>query len=142
MAIKGMSLTRAKTYLNNVLKHKEAIPFRVFTGGIGRSAQAKNYGTTQVRWPTKSVEHVLGLLQNAESNAEMKGLDIDALHVTHIQVQRAPKQRRRTYRAHGRINPYMCSPCHVEMILSEQADAKVARAKRSNKAVVSLDGQD
>lgn len=27
--------------------------------------------------------------------------------------------RRRTYRAHGRINPYMSSPCHIEMWLTE-----------------------
>ncbi len=33
-------------------------------------------------------------------------------------------QRRRTYRAHGRINPYMSSPCHVELVLSEK-DANV-----------------
>ncbi|KAF9946212.1 60S ribosomal protein L17, partial [Mortierella alpina] len=28
--------------------------------------------------------------------------------------------RRRTYRAHGRINPYMSSPCHIEIILAEE----------------------
>lgn len=28
--------------------------------------------------------------------------------------------RRRTYRAHGRINPYMSSPCHIEVVLSEK----------------------
>ncbi|TFJ95004.1 oxidoreductase [Platysternon megacephalum] len=28
--------------------------------------------------------------------------------------------RRRTYRAYGRINPYMRSPCHTEMILTEK----------------------
>jgi large subunit ribosomal protein L17e len=27
-------------------------------------------------------------------------------------------QRRRTYRAHGRINPYMSCPCHIEMVLT------------------------
>ena len=37
-----------------------------------------------------------------------------------LQVNRAPYMRRRTYRAHGRINPYMSSPCHIEMILSEK----------------------
>lgn len=34
----------------------------------------------------------------------MKGLDVDTLVVSHIQVNQAQKQRRRTYRAHGRIN--------------------------------------
>ncbi|GCB77029.1 hypothetical protein scyTo_0017538 [Scyliorhinus torazame] len=48
------------------------------------------------------------------------GLDVDSLVIEHIQVNKAPKMRRRTYRAHGRINPYMSSPCHIEMILTEK----------------------
>ena len=35
---------------------------------------------------------------------------------------------RRTYRAHGRINAYMSSPCHVELILSEKGQAVQAEA--------------
>ena len=35
---------------------------------------------------------------------QVKGLDTDALYISHIQVNQAQKQRRRTYRAHGRIN--------------------------------------
>jgi large subunit ribosomal protein L17e len=57
------------------------------------------------------------MVKNAESNAELKGLDVDSLVIEHIQVNKAPKMHRRTYRAHGRINPYMSSPCHTEMIL-------------------------
>ena len=55
-----------------------------------------------------------------QSNAELKGLDVDSLVIEHIQVNKAPKMRRRTYRAHGRIIPYMSSPCHIEMILTEK----------------------
>ena len=54
---------------------------------------------------------------------QVKGLDVDNLEIFHIQVNRAQQQRRRTYRAHGRTNPYMSSPCHIEMILSEKAAA-------------------
>ena len=69
----------------------------------------------------KSGESLLHMLKNAESNnAELKGLDVDSLVIEHIQVNKAPKMRRRTYRAHGRINPYMSSPCHIEMILTEK----------------------
>mgnify|MGYP002775952050 CR=1 FL=1 len=35
---------------------------------------------------------------------QTKGLDVDTLYVSHIQVNKAQQQRRRTYRAHGRIN--------------------------------------
>lgn len=52
----------------------------------------------------KSAQFLLELLKNAESNAEFKGLDSDRLYIEHIQVNRAPCLRRRTYRAHGRIN--------------------------------------
>ena len=118
--------------LQDVIVKKQAVPFRVFTGGCGRKAQGKVHGHPNVRWPKKSAEFLLDLLRNAEANAEDVGLDLTKLQITHIQVQRAPKQRRRTYRAHGRINGYMASPCHIEMILSEQ-ETEVARPKGTEK---------
>merc|ERR1719407_88729 len=125
MAIKNMTLPGAKKYLEAVLDHKRCIPFRRFCGGVGRTAQAKNEGSTngQGRWPKKSVDAVLGLLQNIESNAELKGLQPEALFISHVQVNQAPKQRRRTFRAHGRMGPYKACPCHVEIIASEKAEA-------------------
>ncbi|KAF3133260.1 60S ribosomal protein L17, variant 2 [Orbilia oligospora] len=64
---------------------------------------AKQFGAPLGRWPEKSAEFLLGLLKNAEANAESKGLDGEKLVISHIQVNQAPKQRRRTYRAHGRV---------------------------------------
>ena len=66
--------------------------------------QAKQFGATQGRWPKKSAEFLLSLLRNAESNGEYKSLNVENLVIDHIQINRAPKMRRRTYRAHGRIN--------------------------------------
>merc|ERR1712002_1102335 len=131
-AIKKMPLHRASKYLKNVIAKKEIIPFRRFMGGVGRHAQAKVHGTAQGRWPLKSCEFLLHMLKNAESNAEYKGLVVD-----HIQVNRAPKMRRRTYRAHGRINPYMSSPCHIELTLveKEQAFAKASAEEPEKKKV-------
>merc|ERR1712176_1503030 len=119
-AIKNMHIRKATRYLKDVLEKKQIIPFRRFSGGVGRKAQAKAHGCSQGRWPVKSATFLLHLLKNAESNADCKGLDVDSLVIDHIQVNRAPYMRRRTYRAHGRINPYMSSPCHIEMILSEK----------------------
>ena len=68
-----MELGKAKKYLEDVLAHRRIIPFRRFCGGVGRSAQTKNEGLSngQGRWPAKSCEFLLGLLKNAESNAEV-----------------------------------------------------------------------
>jgi ribosomal protein uL22 len=63
----------------------------------------KAFGVSRARWPVKSAEFLLGLLKNAEANADTKGLDVGTLIVKRIQVNQAPKQRRRTYRAHGRV---------------------------------------
>merc|ERR1712228_482671 len=119
-AIRKMGLKKAKKYLEDVIKHTQAVPFRFFNGCIGRHAQAKMTNATQCRWPTKSCQFLLHLLKNAESNAEVKGLDTENLEIFHIQVNSAQKQRRRTYRAHGRTNPYMSTPCHIELILTEK----------------------
>ncbi|KAL5574948.1 hypothetical protein UlMin_016647 [Ulmus minor] len=73
-------------------------------------------------WPVKSARFILDLLKNAESNAEVKGLDVDSLYVSHIQVNQAQKQRRRTYRAHERINPYVSSTCYTELIPLEKEE--------------------
>merc|ERR1712014_455710 len=121
-AINGWKLERALTFLGNVLEHKEAVPMRRYAGSTGRTAQGKAFGVSKARWPVKSADFLLGLLKNAEANADTKGLDTSNLVVKHIQVNQAPKQRRRTYRAHGRINPYMSNPCHIELILVEGAE--------------------
>ena len=70
------------------------------------------------------------MLKNAESNAELKGLDIDSLVIEHIWVNKAPKMLLRTYRAHGWINPHMNSPCHMEMILTKKAQVFLNQKRR------------
>ena len=72
-AIKKMELTKAKRYLEDVLGFKRCIPFRRYNGAVGRTSQAANEGHAmgQGRWPVKSAEFLLGLLKNAESNAEV-----------------------------------------------------------------------
>lgn len=105
----------------------------------------------QGAWPEKSCRYLLDLLTNAESNAEIQGLDVETLFISHIQVNQAPALRRRTYRAHGRINrkrahmlfrgpdahslccaAFMSSPCHIELILSQKAE-KVRRPAEEGK---------
>ncbi|RKP13258.1 ribosomal protein L22/L17 [Piptocephalis cylindrospora] len=136
-AISGLPLAKALKYLGDVKEHKQCIPFRRFNGGVGRCAQAKQFGTTQGRWPAKSANFMLDLLKNAEANAEVKGLNMESLVLRYVQVNQAPKQRRRTYRAHGRINPYMASPCHIELIVTEE-DTAVKREDDGQGKVVRL----
>ncbi|KAI3872346.1 hypothetical protein MKX03_019613 [Papaver bracteatum] len=90
-----------------------------------RNSQAKNrHSNGEGRWPAKSAKFILDMLKNAESNADVgKRFGCGFLYISRIQVNQAQKQRRRTYRAHGRINPYMSSPCHIELTLSDKKEA-------------------
>jgi len=127
-----MELLKAIAYIEDVMVKKNLIPFRRFTGGPGRHAMCKNIGHHNGRYPYKSSKHVLGLLNNLKSNAEAQSLDPEKCVITHVCTQRAVSGRRRTYRAHGRISPYLSSNCHVEFHVTEKSD----QVERADKAQV------
>lgn len=77
---------------------------------------------------------MLQLLKNLAANAEAKGLDVEKCVVSHFAVQRAVQGRRRTYRAHGRIGPYLSSNCHIEFIATEKAE-NVKKGDEAKKSV-------
>merc|ERR1711971_1088747 len=137
--LKGMSCSRAKRFLKNVIRKREIVPFRRHTAGIGRHGQCRGTGCSQGRWPKKSCYFLLDLVRNAEVNARSKGLKKQSLYISHIAIQRARQGKRRTYRAHGRINPFNSHPCHIEMFVEERAEkvpkSKVVAQFRRNKAL-------
>ena len=129
-ACKGLNLLKAIKYIEDVVAHKSIIPFRKYTGGPGRQAMCKNVGHYNGRWPEKSCKHVLNLLNNLKANALQKSIDPEKCVISHVVVQRAVSGRRRTYRAHGRISPYLSSNCHVEFHVTERSET-VARADKT-----------
>lgn len=138
--LKGKTIAASKRYLEDVLAHKRCVPIQRFNKHVARTGQATEFGVTQGRWPEKSVKILLGLLQNLEANASAKQLETDKLVIQHVQVNRAQRGRRRTYRAHGRITPFMSSPCHIEL-WAELPAAVVPKAERKQDKVLSLKRQ-
>ena len=56
--------------------------------------------------------------------------------ITHVQTNRAQKGRRRTYRAHGRVTPFLSSPFHIELWAIEKS-ANVRREKEGDTLALS-----
>lgn len=120
-AIKGMSINRARQFLENVRMKKEIVPFVRYRYGIGKKAQTKNKNKISGRWPFKSADSILKILKSAESNALKKGLNLTSVYIKNIQVNKAIQGNRRTFRAHGRVNAFSSHPCHIEIWLVEES---------------------
>ena len=121
-AIKGMHVWKATKYLKAVTSKKQCVPLCGYSGGFGRCALAKQWGWTQGWWLKKSAKFLLHILKTEDSNAELKGLDVDSLVILLIKESKAPRIWHRTFGAHDRINPYMSHPCHIEMAFTERTD--------------------
>jgi large subunit ribosomal protein L17e len=44
-AVRGLKIKKAIRYMENVLEHKEVVPYFRFNGHVGRTGQANVFGT-------------------------------------------------------------------------------------------------
>jgi len=93
VAIKGMSIEKARDFLNDGF----------FAG----------------RFPQKAAKEFLKLLDNLETNAEYKGMDLDRLRIISAVVHKGTRLERFTPRAMGRASPKFDSLIHVELVAQE-----------------------
>ena len=115
--IKGMRLEQAKTYLHKVIVKEEAVPIRKHKKKIPhRRGFQKAYAG---RYPVNAAQKVLYVLENAEANAEYKGLDAERLKVIYASAHPGMKIRRYIPRAFGRSTPRFKTLCHIELILEQ-----------------------
>ena len=133
-----MLLTKAEEYLKDVLEHKRCIPYSRYDHSIGRCSAAIQFGLTKGRYPEKSVRIMLNLINNAKANAETKKLNIEKTIIKNVLVNHATEGRRRTYRAHGSINAYCSSNCHIDIICEELKEAVKKEKKEGEKKEKSL----
>ena len=122
--IKGMMLNKAKTYLRDVIDKKKPIPFRRHKKKLGhRHGLEKAFAG---RYPIKTAQQVLRVIEAAEANAENKGLDVDRLRILHASAYPGLKIKQFTPRAHGRSSPKYETTTHIEIVLDEKPGEGVA----------------
>ncbi|RLE96917.1 MAG: 50S ribosomal protein L22 [Thermoprotei archaeon] len=114
-AIRGKKLEEAKRILEDVIAMRRPIPYRRFYGKVGHRR-----GMGPGRYPVKAAKAVLKVLENAEANAEFKGLDTSRLWVVHAAAHKGPKIRSYMPRAFGRATPWFEQLVHVEIGLEER----------------------
>jgi large subunit ribosomal protein L22 len=123
-SIRGMTLTNAKIYLRDVIEKKKAVPFRRYKKKLGhRHGLEKTFAG---RYPIKTSQQILRVVEGAESNAENKGLDLDRLCILHAAAYPGMKIKRFTPRAHGRASPKYETTTHIEIVLNEKPSQEEA----------------
>ena len=116
VAIKGLSLEKARDYLLSVVALKRSIPFRRYKNQVGHRSDP---GTMSGRYPQKAATEILKLLDNLESNAEYKGIDLDRLKIINATLHKGRLLKRFIPRAMGRATPKNNAFTHVELVAQE-----------------------
>ena len=115
-AIKGLTIEKARDYMLGVVAKERAIPFRRYKNQVGH----KSYpGTMSGRYPVKAATEILKLLDNLESNAEYKGMDLDRLKIINATVHKGRLIKRFIPRAMGRSSAKNDALVHVEIVAQE-----------------------
>ena len=120
--IKGMMISEAKEFLQQVIQKKKPVPFRRFKKKVGhRHGLEKAFAG---RYPVKAAQKILEVLEGAEANADFKGLDPENLRIIHASAYPGMKIKRSIPRAFGRSSPRIKTLCHIEIAL-EQVEEKI-----------------
>ncbi|MEM0023251.1 MAG: 50S ribosomal protein L22 [Thermofilaceae archaeon] len=115
-AIRGLSLERAKRFLEDVISMRRPVPYRRFKKKVGHKT-----GMAAGRYPVKAARAILRVLKDAEANAAYKGLDTEKLWVVHAAAHKGTKIRAYMPRAYGRATPWFEQLVHVEIGLEERS---------------------
>jgi len=118
IALKGMSIERTRVFLEDVIARKIAVPFRRHNNEVAHRSNIQD-GFFAGRFPQKTAKEILKLLDNLESNAEYKGMDLERLRIVSAVVHKGTKLERFTPRAMGRTSPKFDTLVHVELVAQE-----------------------
>lgn len=114
--LKGLSIDKARDYLQSVIRLQRAVPFKRYKNQVGHKSDP---GVMSGRYPRKSAIEFIKLLDNLESNAEYKGMDLDRLKIINATVHKGVIIKRFIPRAMGRATPKNNVLTHVEMVAQE-----------------------
>ncbi len=113
--IKGMKVNTARSFLENVVLLKQAVPYKRYVRNVPHRR-----GMCTGRYPQKAAKEFLKVLLNAQNNARYKGLESDNLRIMLVNTKKGHTFRGSMPRAQGRATPKKHETVSVEMILEAQ----------------------
>ncbi|MCJ7632722.1 50S ribosomal protein L22 [Candidatus Bathyarchaeota archaeon] len=117
-AIRNMRLGEARTFLQDVMAKKRAVPYRRYNKEVSHKTGLQ--GWYAGKYPMKAAGELLKILNSLEANADVKGLDLEKLELIHAAAHRGRNIKRFIQRAFGRSSPKFDILCHVEFAVKEK----------------------
>lgn len=121
--IRGKKVVLAKKMLKEVIAKERAVPYLKFTLDLGHKK-----GMAAGRYPVRTAEEILKIVESAEKNAQFKGMNGGKLVVAHSMAHKASGPFHG-----GRHRGRTMKRAHVEIILQER-EHKEKMQKKGGKA--------
>lgn len=115
--IRNKNLDEVESYLQQVLLHKKAIPFKKFNRNVAHKRGLEKWDAG--RYPEKATKVYLRLINSVRKNAEYSGLNLSNLQIIHVSANRGVKRRAMFARAMGRATPKIREMVNIEIIVAE-----------------------
>src|SRR3989339_822722 len=106
--IRSMTTKKAKAALSRVTKMEQAVPYRRYNRDTPHRP-----GIGSGRYPVKTSQEILKLVENAEANAQNKGLSSNLI-IEHVSAHKAPLQWH-----YGRKRRRRLKNTHIKLIVKE-----------------------
>ena len=116
--IQGMSIDKAKHFLEDVIQLKRALPLKTHN----RLCAHKKGGIGPGRYPKNACGYFLNIIKNAENNAEYKGLNPENMYIVHISAYKGRVIKGSMPRAMGRATPWNEQTTNIEIVIAEREE--------------------
>ncbi len=113
-SLRGRKVDSALGFLDDVISLKRAVAFRRYNKQV---THKKDVGPG--RFPVKAARTIRKAIEEAQHNAEYKGLDADSMRIHTISSHRGQAYDFSRPRAHGRSGQWKRERVHIEVILEE-----------------------
>ncbi len=118
--IKKKKVKEAKKLLGKVMEKKLAVPYKRFNKDIGHKS-----GIAAGRFPQKTAGQITKLLDEVETNAQNKGLNVDDLYIIHLCAHKASAPWH-----YGRQRRRKMKRTHIEIVVEEKEVKKKQREEK------------
>ncbi len=113
-SLRGRKVESALDFLDNVIALKKPVAFRHYNKQVTHKK-----GVGPGRFPVKAAATIKKAIEEAQHNAEYKGLDADSMRIHTISSHRGQAYNYSRPRAHGRSGQWKRERVHIEVILEE-----------------------